>query len=203
MDKKVNYGVLIVAILVVVLMFLSIILYAVAFNKTKDRYTQLYVVARFRDDRKAAMILYNLNAFGFKLFERMSKKYTKPMARTVIDRMMTKYDPDMLEENDPVNPFEHKTYTTNFKTITICIRKKDGKFYDFHTLQFVFMHELAHIASLEREHGDTFWRIFKFILLGSAGIYSPADYSKRPIEYCGIPVNHSPYYENYDVSDLV
>jgi len=135
----------------------------------------------------------------------MDKRYKKPQARLVIDRLLHKYDPDILEENDPKNPFEHKTYTTNFRTITMCIRKKNGEFYDFKTLLFVFMHELSHIGSLEREHNPEFWRTFKFMLTASyeLGLYDPVDYSQKVIEYCDIPVNHSPFYEGYNISDMI
>lgn len=204
-DKKVEYGYLIIAFIIVMLIFLMLFLYAILFNKTRDRYTQLFVVARFPNKNKAGVVLYNLNNFGSKLLDGMDKRYQKPQAKVVIGRLLHKYDPDILEENDPKNPFEHKTYTTNFRAITMCIRKKNGEFYDSKTLLFVFMHELSHIGSLEREHNSEFWRTFKFLLTASyeLGLYRPVDYSKRAIEYCGIPVNHSPFFENYDISDMV
>lgn len=204
-ENNIKYGPLVIALLVITIVFIVLFILIATSYKTRDKYTKLLVVSRFSNKYEAGKILDKMNSFAFKLFEYMDKKYTKPDARTVIARLMNNYDPDFLQENDPKDLFIHKAYTTNFRTISICLRQKDGKFYSMQTLLFVYMHELSHIASVEQKHSDEFWKIFKFVLVAavSAGLYRPVNYSKKPIVYCGITVNSSPYYDECDMSNLV
>lgn len=204
-ENNIKYGPLVVALLIIAIVFAALFIIMATNYKTRDKYTKLLVVSRFSNKYEAGKILDKMNNFAFRLFEYMDKKYTKPDARIIIDRLVNNYDPDFLQENDPKDLFIHKAYTTNFRTISMCLRKKDGKFYNMQTLLFVYMHELAHIASAEQKHSDHFWKTFKFILMAavSANMYRPVDYSKKPIVYCGIDVNSSPYYDQCDMSNLI
>lgn len=197
-------------LLVGTLSFLSIILllivYRYTFDKTYDREYGFYVVTKYKDKKRAAEILQELNVFGIKLIERMHRtKYRNPNARALIDRLMNNYDPDFLEENDPIFTPGHKAVTMNFKRISICLRKNNGKFYDMNTLLFVFLHELSHVASVEKEHSDKFWLVFKFLLVCAVELmdYKPVDYSQSPINYCGIDVFHNPFFKDYDITPLI
>ena len=62
---------------------------------------------------------------------------------------------------------------------------------------FVAIHELAHIASETVGHNDEFWNNFKFLLDNAVEIkiYSPVDYKKNNIEYCGMKITDNPYYD--------
>lgn len=79
------------------------------------------------------------------------------------------------------------------ETIGICLRNKNGKLYDDNTIKYVLMHELAHIISPEyigenHEESPIFMELFKYIIDTSVrtGKYDKINYSKNPIDYCGI-----------------
>ena len=63
--------------------------------------------------------------------------------------------------------------------------------HDNNTLLYVAIHELAHVFSDATGHGDEFVDKFKFLLQISKknNIYIPSDYSKNPIEYCGMTID--------------
>jgi predicted metal-dependent hydrolase len=62
---------------------------------------------------------------------------------------------------------------------------------------FVAIHELSHIATKSIGHKTEFWDNFKFLLENAkqAGIHSPTDYKKKPVEYCGMDIKDNPYYD--------
>ena len=68
---------------------------------------------------------------------------------------------------------------------------------DEHTLMFVAIHELSHIATKSIGHKTEFWENFKFLLeqAKAAGIHTPRDYKKEPQKYCGITIRDSPAYD--------
>ena len=96
------------------------------------------------------------------------------------------------------SPFEDDTssYTVNKgELIALCIRNKEDKdFHDWNTLLFVLIHELGHVASVTTGHNEEFIRNFKWLLerANEAGLYTPVDYSKSPITYCGVRVTNNP-----------
>lgn len=200
--KKYKY--LIVFGIVIVCLILILFVYQRTFEKNKNAKYNLTVVSRFPDSAKAAKILADLNKFGIELFKKMKEKFYKQSlsAKKIIDRLINNYNPDTLKENDPIFTIGHKTYTMNFKNISMCLRKKNGEFYDKNLLQFVFLHELAHVASVEKDHTDLFWNVFKFILHCAHifNIYKPVDYSQNPTIYCDIKVTRNPFYDNEDIS---
>lgn len=185
---------------------LLLIIYRYTFDKSYNKPTKYYVMSRYNNKNEAANILHNLNIFTMKLLDKMNDYYkNNPTSMKLIHNLITKYDPDYLEENDPTFTVGHKTFTLNFQRISICLRKKSGEFYDMNTLQFVMMHELSHIAALEKNHDDYFWLVFKFILQSAANLveYVPVDYSQYPFVYCGISVSHNPYYSEYNISNYL
>lgn len=75
----------------------------------------------------------------------------------------------------------------------ICLKNNKGIMYDDNVLRYVLMHELSHIISPEyvaENHEDSpiFMEIFKHIIevTSNTGKYKKIDYSKNPINYCGI-----------------
>lgn len=124
-----------------------------------------------------------------------------------ISLILQNYNPDLLEENDPIFTPGDKTFTLNFKHIAICLRRRNWEFYDFNTLMFVFLHELAHTGTHPRflmvdgrrdNHPPMFWRVFKFILTQAVefGIIAPIDYNeKNYVTYCGIDIQNNPIFD--------
>ena len=91
------------------------------------------------------------------------------------------------------------SYTINKgELMALCLRHKSGShpFHDYNTLQFVIIHEMAHIASVSEGHNQEFINNFRFLLreAKALGYYEPVNYSNAPINYCGIKVTNNPYY---------
>lgn len=75
----------------------------------------------------------------------------------------------------------------------ICIRNSN-KFEDFNTSLFVILHELAHLMSISYDHTDEFRENFYYIvhLAARTGYYSPQNFVREPVMYCGIEINTTP-----------
>jgi len=91
------------------------------------------------------------------------------------------------------------SYTINKgELMALCLRHKKGDhpFHDYNTLQFVMIHELAHIASISEGHNQEFINNFIFLLrqAHSFGYYEPVNYANSPIYYCGVKVTNNPFY---------
>ena len=79
--------------------------------------------------------------------------------------------------------------------LSICVRdkKEASQFHNHQLLQFVIIHELAHIASVSFGHNKEFNDNFKWLLHEAKNIgYIPVDYSVNPVTYCGVNVTHNP-----------
>jgi hypothetical protein len=112
-----------------------------------------------------------------------------------VKRLVNRIHDTKIEES----PFEPDTssYTLNKgDLIALCVRSKENPntLHDYQTMQFVVIHELAHVASVTRGHGAEFVSTFKWLLhqASESGMYSPVDYSKSPITYCGVRVTNNP-----------
>ena len=144
----------------------------------------------------AADLLANVTQNLIKLVDHLNKEHPEDK-RTI---MITKnFDPKKITETLPTS--EYTAYSENKgEKIAFCLdTEKDnkGKLIDLNTLMFVAIHEMGHIATKEVGHTETFWKNFKFLLKESVeiGIYNPVDYSKEPNDYCGMTINHNPYYD--------
>jgi hypothetical protein len=61
----------------------------------------------------------------------------------------------------------------------------------------VVLHEMAHLMTeslSSHQHTREFWANFRRLLEDAAkiGIYSPVNYSRQPIAYCGMTITDSP-----------
>jgi len=123
-----------------------------------------------------------------------------PLRKTYVEHLLLKYNYEVIQENDP--RVSNSTSFTISKGVAmhLCLRRKENpeELIDDHTLFFVLLHEISHIANYSSiGHGPTFWRVFKFILEEArlAGIHEPAKYAEAPVEYCGLTVDYSPYWD--------
>ena len=120
-----------------------------------------------------------------------------------IKQLINKYDPDRIYEISPLNPSGLTSYTQDKKTLIFCLRKKqknkngENELHDLNTIMFVVLHELTHMMNNTWGHKPDFWVLFKFMLVNAveAKIYTPVDYSKYPIIYCGLALTYNPYYD--------
>ena len=92
----------------------------------------------------------------------LEKKYPKDDR---IIRMVTKFNPDAIVENDPNS--KNTSYSINKgEKIVLCLRSRDGqnRIVKRNIIMFVALHEMAHIMTMSVGHTKEFWDNFEFIL---------------------------------------
>jgi hypothetical protein len=65
------------------------------------------------------------------------------------------------------------------------------------TVMFVVLHEMAHLMTEQLstgKHTSEFWANFRRLLEDASkiGVYSPVNYSRTPVDYCGMQITDSP-----------
>ena len=112
--------------------------------------------------------------------------------KPVYAHRLSKYNPDTISEN--ILNLD-TTYTLNKRDMYFCLTPRDDDIYvyDINTLMFVAIHELAHISSKSVGHTDEFKINFKDLIEHSIklGVYEYIDYSKTPVEYCGVTIRNN------------
>lgn len=111
--------------------------------------------------------------------------------------LIKRYNPNNIMENIDL---QNTTYTVNKgKEVSVCLATRhevngDNKIYDINVLMFVVIHELSHIGCKSHGHNQEFKDFFVFLLKKSieSGIYKYQNYSKQPVEYCGMMINTTP-----------
>lgn len=117
-----------------------------------------------------------------------------------VKRLVSGYNPQRVMETLPTSEFTAFSENKGEK-LAFCLNKqREGvsNMIDEHTLMFVAIHELAHVATKSIGHKTEFWDNFKFLLENAkeAGIHVPTDYKTTPAEYCGMNIKDNPYYDN-------
>jgi hypothetical protein len=116
-------------------------------------------------------------------------------------RLVRRYRAENMREGSPYNSEDNTSYVYDKGAVIVfCLRREeDAEFHDMDTLMFVVLHELSHIASRGFGHGREFKKNFLWMLQRGqeAGVYSGIDYSKYPVTYCGLDVEHNPLYNGY------
>jgi hypothetical protein len=146
---------------------------------------------------EALQLIGKLHDNMWQFTNKLSKKYPDD-AR--VKRLVKGFKDVKIEETEENHNDDNTSFTINKgELMSLCLREpKTGRpFHDYNTLSFVFIHELAHIASITEGHNFEFIENFRFLLREAAemGYYLPVDYSKQPFLYCGkIKVTNNPYY---------
>ena len=158
------------------------------------------------DDR--SKVLTHLNTVAIQFVECLKTKYFNTSGLVDIDdadtddkrkiyRLIERYNPTGLRET------AHDSMSTSYNinkgdAIHMCLNERPDtdKLHDMNTLIFVMLHEMAHTATVEKQHVPPFWVTFKMLLLNAVdcGIYTPVDYAKHPITFCGLDVGHNPLF---------
>ena len=85
--------------------------------------------------------------------------------------------------------------------IVLCLRDKtrapEYPFVPLNTVMFVVLHEMAHLMTEELstgKHTPEFWANFRRLLEDASkiGVYEPINYSRTPVDYCGMQITDSP-----------
>lgn len=145
----------------------------------------------------AADMLAQITVKCKELVDYMGNKYPD---QDNVKRLVAGYNPKSVMETLPTS--EYTAYSENKgERIAFCLNKKregEDKMIDEHTLMFVAIHELSHVATKSIGHKTEFWDNFKFLLenASEAGIHVPKDYKENPAEYCGMDIQDNPYFDN-------
>jgi len=116
-----------------------------------------------------------------------------------VKRLVAGFNPQKIMETLPTS--EYTAYSENKgEKLAFCLnrtKKGEDNMIDEHTLTFVAIHELSHVATKSIGHKSDFWENFKFLLeeAKEAGIHEPTDYKKNPTEYCGMKIGDNPFYD--------
>lgn len=155
-----------------------------------------YCVREREKLQDAADMLANVNVKCKKLVDYMNEKYGSD---DNVQRLVNGYNPKRIMETLPTS--EYTAFSENKgEKLAFCLNKqREGvsNMIDEHTLMFVALHELSHIATKSIGHKTEFWDNFKFLLQNAkeSGVHVPEDYKKKPIEYCGMEIKDNPYYD--------
>lgn len=155
-----------------------------------------YCVRERANLQKAADLLAKITEKCKKLVEYVGKKLPDDES---IKRLIKGYNPKKIMETLPTS--EYTAYSENKgEKIAFCLNKvkaETDNLIDEHTLMFVAIHELSHVMTKSIGHKSEFWQNFKILLehAKEAGIHDPADYKKKPQEYCGMTIHDNPYYD--------
>jgi hypothetical protein len=119
--------------------------------------------------------------------------------RENVKKLKKGFNPKKIVETLPTSAFT--AYSENKgEKLAFCLDSKkggNGNLIDMNTLTFVALHELGHVCTKSIGHTPEFWENFKFLLQQAEkiNVYKPVDYSKKPKLYCGMNINHNPYYD--------
>ena len=117
-------------------------------------------------------------------------------ARLLVER----FNPKSIMENTVTS--SDTSYSENKgEKIVLCLRDKTAPpeypLVDFNTVMFVTLHEMAHLMTPgldAHKHTREFWANFRRLLEDASkiGVYTPINYSKNPVPYCGMMITDSP-----------
>jgi hypothetical protein len=129
------------------------------------------------------------------VFEASKEKYPN---EDNVKRLIDGYNPKKICEVLPTS--KYTAYSENKgEKLAFCLEteKNSGSLIDLNTLTYVALHEMAHICSESVGHTDEFWANFKFLIeeAKAVGVYTPVDYKKNPVAYCGISISDNPYFD--------
>ena len=155
-----------------------------------------YCVREREKVQQAADLLAKTTVKCKKLVEYVAEKYPE---KEEVKRLIAGFNPQKIMETLPTS--EYTAYSENKgEKLAFCLnrtRKGEDNMIDEHTLMFVSIHELSHVATKSIGHKSDFWQNFKFLLeeAKTSGIHEPKDYKSAPTEYCGMKIRDNPFYD--------
>jgi hypothetical protein len=150
-----------------------------------------YRVQNLPDKQDAAERMAEIRSNLEKIIEHVKQYHEDPYKRLV-----EKFNPNVLEENDL--GAQSTSYSENKgEKIVICLRDKTTAPFpliELNTVMFVLTHEMAHLMTSSVGHTPEFWTNFRKLLQEciQIGVYTPVNYSKSPVQYCGMTISESP-----------
>lgn len=184
------------------------------FVKSNIDNNQYRVLSSYDDSQKASDTIAELNLFAVQLISKLKAKYIETefydnddddilennleykKGVEITKRLLQNFKSENLKENEPESPSK-TSYTKDKTIIALCLREKDSGNNDLHdieVLKFVFLHELAHMATTELSHSRNFWTNFKFLLefCEINNLYIPPNFDEYPKKYCSTNITYNP-----------
>jgi hypothetical protein len=156
--------------------------------------------------QEASLLLAALNKFSVNFMKHLRNKFLwerngTPAQQDIVLFLLNNYNPDSIIENAPDSDINTSYVEDKGKVFAICLREKESgenKFIPIHELEFVVIHEMTHLGTRTIGHGKEFWRNFKFLLqeANDMGIHIPTNYKNKPVRYCSLLVNYSPFFDS-------
>lgn len=152
-----------------------------------------YLVRNLPDKENAADVIATIKKNLIKLTDYLHVHQTEHEGVT---QLVERFDPSRIVENEGTDKNTTSYSINKGEKIVLCLRFRDKtkQLVPMNTLMFVSLHEMAHIMTKSIGHTDEFWDNFEYLLKKAIelGIYSPIDYAKSPVKYCGIVINSTP-----------
>ena len=191
--KDTNLLKIIVSIVIVLLVigYLKFGESALTFTKASDE--KFHLVRDLPDKEEAAEMLAEIKR---RLQLLINYCITNYPSNPDVQLMKQRFKTQNIQETDLSDSGTSYTIDKG-KELHLCLRnKEDAKLHQINILMFVSIHELAHIQSTSYGHNGEFGKNFVFLLKQATkiGIYKPIDYSKNPVNFCGMDVTDSPIY---------
>ena len=179
--------------IIVIFIYMNYIRKSLYLDKIKSSVNgKEYYVRNLPDKQEAANKLANISQLLNQLVQSLDE--SEKEKGEDIQRLKKSFNSDYITENIPGSVYV--AYSVNKgEELSLCIREKDTEeFIDNNTILFVAIHELSHIMTDEIGHTPLFWDNMKYLLneASKLGIYSPVDYSKNPVMYCGMKIDNTP-----------
>lgn len=159
-----------------------------------ERTQKVYRVQNLPDKQQACEMMANIHG---KLETLMSRYKHDPnsAADPRVQTMIERFHPENMCENNI--DADSTSYSENKgERIVVCLRdkKKPYPLVDENTVMFVVLHEMAHLMTTTIGHTPEFWANFRRILKDAigAGVYQEVNYTREPVEYCGMKITSSP-----------
>ena len=116
------------------------------------------------------------------IHERYAGSYDDTVMLPKIKEALVKLDPKAAKITLKGN---NKSFTLNKKETHLCLKDKSGEYYDYNTIMYVAIHELAHVLCSSIGHTEEWQGIFDVLLdrAHNMGIYD----KNIPMQknYCG------------------
>lgn len=186
--------ILILIFIIIILLFFCTIKNSIFKDDTNEiqyKNEQFKVVGNTYDEKiKKAETLYNLK-----------EKLKKIVNYCVENDFPTKNDAERFSQrfekikfNETASNDPSAAYVVNkSQELRICLKTKD-----LNDTMFVLLHECSHIMSETYGHNEEFKRNMDHLvkLAVKLELYIPTDYSKNPINYCGVNISNTPCSNN-------
>jgi hypothetical protein len=158
----------------------------------------VYAVQDLPNKQKAADMLAQIKANIHKIVEyyKQSEFASDKPTQLLVER----FNSENIMENSMTS--SDTSYSENKgQKIVLCLRDKtrppEYPFVPLNTVMFVVLHEMAHLMTEQLttgKHTTEFWANFRRLLEDASkiGVYEPVNYSRTPVEYCGMTITDSP-----------